>query len=451
MIQVHSTLHRALVEFQPRDRGKVGIYVCGPTVQSEPHVGHGRYAVAFDVIRRYLLWRGFGVTYVSNVTDIEDKIIAAAQEAGESVEVLAEKMSERFSKAFRALGVLPPDVEPKATEHIPEMIELIERLIDRGLAYERGGDVYFSVKTLEGYGKLSGRRPDELRSGHRIEVVDAKEDPLDFALWKATKPGEPWWDSPWGAGRPGWHIECSAMAEKYLGRGFDIHGGGMDLIFPHHENEIAQSEGASGEPFARYWLHNGLVNLGGEKMSKSDGRVVDLESIVESRGGKALRMLFVRAHYRSPIEFSDELLDEAAEALDRLERFRQRVTAGEPDSGALLRFQEVMDDDFGTPQAMSLLFDLVREGNRQLDEGGDASPIAGAVDSIIGVLGIDDASGPQQSGSLLSDEAIDEFVEERSRARSERRFHDADRIRDRLEEAGITLEDGPDGTRWLRR
>ena len=451
MIQVHSTLHRALVDLEPRDPGKVGIYVCGPTVQSEPHVGHGRYAVSFDMIRRYLMWRGLEVTYVSNVTDIEDKIIAAAEEAGESVGTLAERMTQRFSDAFGALGVLAPDVEPKATEHIPEMIELIEALIERGLAYERAGDVYFSVKALEGYGKLSGRRPEELRSGYRIEVGDAKEDPLDFALWKAAKPGEPWWDSPWGEGRPGWHIECSAMATKYLGEGFDIHGGGRDLIFPHHENEIAQSEGASGETFARHWLHNGMVNLDGEKMSKSDGRVVDLDSIVRTHGGKALRMLYVRAHYRSPIEYSEELLAEAAESLDRLDRFRARAEAGVPDSDAINSFREFMDDDFGTPQAVSLLFDLVREGNRLIDDGGDASAIAGAVEEIVGVLGIDDASGPAVDVGGLSDEEIEGMVEERDQARSDRRFDDADRIRQELDEAGVTLEDGPDGTRWLRR
>ncbi|MDX1469372.1 MAG: cysteine--tRNA ligase, partial [Acidimicrobiia bacterium] len=269
MIQVYSTLHRALVPLETRDEGRVAIYVCGPTVQSEPHVGHGRYAVAFDVIRRYLIWRGLDVTYVSNVTDIDDKIIDAAKVAGEPVETLAERMRSRFASAFEALGVMAPDVEPRATEHIPEMLGLISALIDRGLAYPRDGDVYFSVRALESYGRLSGRKPDELRSGYRIEVDEAKEDPLDFALWKGVKPGEPWWDSPWGPGRPGWHIECSAMAARYLGADFDIHGGGNDLVFPHHENEIAQSEGATGEPLARYWLHNGMVNLGGEKMAKS--------------------------------------------------------------------------------------------------------------------------------------------------------------------------------------
>jgi cysteinyl-tRNA synthetase len=463
MLRLNSTLHRAVVPFQPRDEGKVSIYVCGPTVQSEPHIGHGRSAVAFDVIRRYLMWSGFDVTYVRNITDIEDKIIAAAAESGESVETLAERMSARFSEGYEALGVLPPDLEPKATEHIAEIIEMIQVLVDRGLAYPSDGDVYFSVRAKEDYGKLSGRNPDELRSGYRIEVGESKHDPLDFALWKGTKPGEPWWDSPWGAGRPGWHIECSAMATKYLGDGFDIHGGGGDLIFPHHENEIAQSEGASGTAFARYWLHNGMVNLGGEKMAKSTGLLVDLASITAKYGGRALRLLMLRAHYRSPIEFSDELLAESEDALERLQRFRERATPGQPDPVAVAAFKEAMDDDFGTPQAVSLLFDLVREGNRVLDEGGDASAIAGAVESIVGVLGLDDASMPAEStldlGDLASrfgveadgDDLVDRLVQLRARARADKRFDDADAIRDGLEQAGVSLEDGPRGTRWVRK
>lgn len=441
---------RSLVDFEPREEGRVGIYVCGPTVQSEPHVGHGRYAVAFDVIRRYLTWRGFDVTYVSNITDIEDKIIAAAEELGEPVEALAVRMEERFDKSFRRLGILPSDIEPKATEHIPEMLDLITRLIDRGLAYPRDGDVYFSVKTLENYGRLSGRKPDELRAGHRIEVGEAKEDPLDFALWKGAKPGEPFWDSPWGPGRPGWHIECSAMATRYLGEGFDIHGGGLDLVFPHHENEVAQSEGASGNTFARYWLHNGMVNLGGEKMAKSTGLVVGLEDILDSHGGRALRMLYVRAHYRSPIEYSEALLVEAEESLDRLDRFRGRVTPGDPDPDAVARFTEVMDDDFGTSQAVSLMFDLIREGNRILDQGGDASGLAGAVEAIVGVLGLDDAEEAPVS-SALSDGEVEDLIARRDEARGRHDFVEADEIRDRLAAAGISIEDGPDGTRWLRR
>jgi cysteinyl-tRNA synthetase len=451
MIQVYDTLRRALSPFETREEGKVSMYVCGPTVQSEPHVGHGRSAVAFDVIRRYLAWSGLDVTFVRNVTDIEDKIIAAAEESGKSVEELADEMAGRFEEAFEGLGVQVPDIEPKATDHIEEIISLTGTLIDRGLAYPSDGDVYFSVRALESYGKLSGRKPDDLRSGVRVEVEEAKEDPLDFALWKGVKPGEPWWDSPWGPGRPGWHIECSAMAGTFLGNDFDIHGGGSDLIFPHHENEIAQSEGATGKTFARYWLHNGLVNLGGEKMAKSTGHVVDLATIIRQTGGRALRMLFLRAHYRSPIEYSDVLLTEAADALDRLDRFRERANPGSPDESALDRFREAMDDDFGTPQAISVLFDLVRDGNRLLDEEGDAAAVAGAVEEIVGVLGFDDASDPETVELALSDEEIEALVSERNRARAERRFGDADAIRDRLDTLDVTLEDGPHGTRWLRK
>jgi len=470
-LHLYSTLGRELVPFETRDEGKVAMYVCGPTVQAEPHVGHGRSAVAFDAIRRYLAWRGYEVTFVRNITDIEDKIIAAAAEIGQPVEEHAVTMAARFTAADRALGVLEPDSEPKATEHVDDILETISTLIDRGLAYESEGDVYFSVRSLESYGKLSGRHPDELRSGVRIEVEEAKHDPLDFALWKGAKPGEPWWDSPWGPGRPGWHIECSAMASKYLGDGFDIHGGGSDLIFPHHENEIAQSEGASGQLFSRYWLHNGMVNLGGEKMAKSTGLVVDLGTLLATHGGQAIRLLYLRAHYRSPLEYSEELLAESAEALGKVKRFRDRATAGTSDPDAMERFVEAMDDDFGTPQAVSLLFDLVREGNRLLDEGGDASAIAGAVEEIVAVLGLDDASEAMELTIDLSalaerfelsgdtDEIVDSLIalrkaarsEKREEARSERRFEDADAIRDGLAEAGVTLEDGPDGTRWLRK
>lgn len=451
MLQVYSTLERRLLPFVTREDGKVGMYLCGPTVQSEPHVGHGRSAVAFDVIRRYLVWSGYEVKFVRNVTDIEDKIIAAAEESGRTVEDLAVEMAGRFANTYAGLGVLEPDFEPKATDYIDEIIAMTSKLIDRGLAYSSGGDVYFSVRALESYGKLSGRKPDELRSGYRVEVEEAKNDPLDFALWKGAKPGEPRWESSWGPGRPGWHIECSAMAHELLGEDFDIHGGGTDLIFPHHENEIAQSEGASGQTFARYWLHNGMVNLGGEKMAKSTGHIVDLESIIDSRGGRALRMLCVRAHYRSPIEYSEDLLAEAADALDRLDRFRTRVEAGPSDEEALDRFREAMDDDFGTPQAMSVLFDLVREGNRLLDAGGDASGIAGAVEEIVGVFGLDDASEPAESELGLTDEQIQEMVSRRDEARADRRFDEADVVRDELAAAGVALEDGPDGTRWVRK
>ena len=464
MLQVYNTLGRTLQPFQPRDEGKVGIYLCGPTVQSEPHVGHGRSVVAFDVIRRYLIWKGFEVTLVRNVTDIEDKIIRAAEESGVPVEELAVEMAQQFREGYASLGVPDPDYEPKATETIEEIIGLIQTLIDRGLAYESDGDVYFAVRGLESYGKLSGSHPDEMRSGYRIEVGESKHDSLDFALWKAAKPGEPWWDSPWGAGRPGWHIECSAMAAKYLGSGFDVHGGGTDLIFPHHENEIAQSEGATGETFARYWLHNGMVNLGGEKMAKSTGQMVDLQSLATKVGGRALRMLMVRAHYRSAIEYTEELVEEAAESLDRLDRFRSRGVPGTPDPELIGRFEAAMDDDFGTPQVMSLIFDAVREGNKVLDDGGDVSALLGAVEEIVAVLGLDEGSRPDESDIDLEELAlrfevesngleatVGALIEKRAQARAERKFEDADAIRIGLDAAGILLEDGPDGTRWLRK
>jgi cysteinyl-tRNA synthetase len=470
-MRVFNTLGRRYEEFVPRTEGQVSIYVCGPTVQSEPHVGHGRSAVAFDVIRRYLDWRGFRVLYVRNITDIDDKVIVAAAEAGVPVAELAEANAKRFQEAYLALGALTPDTEPKATEHIPEMIELIARLIDRGLAYPSSGDVYFSVRTLESYGRLSGRNPDELLAGARVEPSELKEDPLDFALWKAAKPGEPAWDSPWGPGRPGWHIECSAMAARYLGDGFDIHGGGTDLIFPHHENEIAQSEGASGKPFARYWLHNGMLNLGGEKMAKSTGLVVDLVSLLDQVDPTALRLLFLRAHYRSQLEYSADLLDDAVASLDRLRRFEERIdiTQGAvPDPDAMARFSAAMDDDFSTPEAVGVLFDLVRLGNRRLDDGEDASPQMAAFLEIGGVLGLLAGPGGPRLDDILPGLAalaerlgvptasdgsatIEALVEARQRARARNDFATADTIRDDLARLGIVLEDGREGTRWVRR
>ncbi|MDX1448054.1 MAG: cysteine--tRNA ligase [Acidimicrobiia bacterium] len=466
-IHVYNTLGRSLQPFVPNTDGKVGIYVCGPTVQSDPHVGHGRFAVAFDVIVRYLRWRGFDVTYVRNVTDVEDKIIAAAAETGETTEELAARVAERFTEAFESLRVLPPDHEPKATEHIDGMIRIIEQLIDRGLAYPgENGDVYFSVRTLEAYGKLSGRKPDELRAGARVEVDEFKHDPLDFALWKAAKPGEPWWESPWGAGRPGWHIECSAMSAEFLGETFDIHGGGNDLIFPHHENEIAQSEGANGQTFARYWLHSGMVNLGGEKMSKSTGHIIGLLEAIERFGGIAVRLFYLRAHYRSPLEFSEELIGDAKASLDRIGRVLDRTEpGGEPDAGVMARFVEKMDADFATPEALGVLFDAVRDANRALDAGEDASGLVAAVHEIVDILGIrpdssdlaDLAEAVEALAERLGVEAgtepestIEALLERRTKARSERDFATSDAIRDGLAEAGIIVEDTPDGARWHR-
>jgi cysteinyl-tRNA synthetase len=465
-IQVYNTLGRRVEPFRPLEDGVVGMYVCGPTVQSEPHVGHGRFAVAFDVIRRYLRWRGFDVTYVQNITDVEDKIIAAAAETGESTDELATRVAARFSEAFDALGVERPDHEPKATEHIDGMIAIIGRLIDRGLAYpETNGDVYFSVRTLESYGRLSGRNLDDLLSGARVEVDEFKHDPLDFALWKAAKPGEPSWDSPWGPGRPGWHIECSAMSSEFLGDSFDIHGGGNDLIFPHHENEIAQSEGATGKPFATYWLHSGMVNLGGEKMSKSTGHIIGLAEAIERFGGIAVRLFYLRAHYRSPLEFSEDLVRDAKASLDRIGRVLERSEpGGNPDPEVMSRFVEKMDDDFATPEALSVLFDAVREANRALDAGDDATGVIDAVHEMVDVFGLRASTvGLDNLADALSslatsvgaaagspEDVLESLLERRSAARSERDFATSDAIRDGLAEIGIVVEDTADGARWHR-
>jgi cysteinyl-tRNA synthetase len=467
-MQVYNTLGRSLQPLETRAPGEVSMYVCGPTVQSAPHVGHGRQAVAFDVIRRYLEWRGYKVTFVTNVTDVEDKIIDAAALEGVPTQVVADRVTAQFLDAYRRLGVRPPDRLCYATESIPEMLALVSRLIDRGHAYPAGGDVYFSVRSFSGYGKLSGRRLDELIAGARIEPGEHKRDPADFALWKASKPGEPAWDSPWGPGRPGWHLECSAMAEKELGFAFDIHGGGLDLVFPHHENEIAQSESAAGvAPFARYWLHNGMVTLGGDKMSKSTGNIVGLLDLLDRYPAPAVRLFFLRAHYRAPLDFGEEAMDDATASLERLRSFRRRVDPGldtVPDTGALDRFRSAMDDDFNTAGALAVLFDLVREGNRRLDGGGDASVEAAAYDQMVGVLGL--SEGGLDLGDLhrplaeLAGEVgvsgtgaagiVDALVARRAQARSDRDWGLADRIRHGLGEIGIVVEDGSHGTVWHR-
>ena len=468
MINIYNTLGRETQPFEPLEDGKVGMYVCGPTVQSAPHLGHGRFAVVFDAIRRYLTWRGFEVTYAQNVTDVDDKIINNAAELGVDPSELAAQMADRFRESAARLNILSPDAEPKATEHIGEMIELIQQLIDEELAYPAGGDVYFRVRQFEGYGKLSGRNVDDLRSGARVEIGEDKEDPLDFALWKGAKPGEPSWASPWGVGRPGWHIECSAMSTKYLGTTFDIHAGGNDLIFPHHENEIAQSEGASGKPFANYWLHNGMVNLGGEKMAKSTGHIIDLAEATEEYGGPAVRLFYLRAHYRSPLEFSRELLADAATAMDRLKAFARRTSTlaeAEPDSDLIEAFTASMDDDFNTAEALAVVFEAVRLGNTRLDSGGNASSIASAFSTMLSVLGlviegaaINDLEEPLRRiaesfgvdvGTAAS--MIDLLVEVRNRSREERAFDVADGIRDGLAELGIVIEDSADGARWHRK
>ncbi len=467
-MRIQNTLGRAISEFKPVRAGHVGIYVCGPTVQSEPHLGHGRSAVAFDVIRRYLAWKGYQVTYVRNVTDVEDKIIAEAAARGISTQQLAEETACRFAEAERRLGVMEPTEKPRATDHIPEMIGLIEELVAKGLAYPSHGDVYFSVRSLPDYGKLSGRNLDDLLAGARVEVDERKQDPADFALWKAAKPGEPSWESPWGVGRPGWHIECSAMARKYLGETFDLHGGGTDLIFPHHENEIAQSEGATGLPFARYWLHNEMLNLGGEKMSKSTGHIIDLNEALDSFPPLAVRLFYLRAHYRSPLEYSESLLVDAAASYERLEAFLRRVGAfadHAPDADTMRRFEAAMDEDFNTATALAVVFDAVREGNRTLDANGDARGLAAAVSAILEIFGLSPAEADVSdllepltdlaaeiglSGGQDPVALIDAMVEARVAARSTKDWALADKVRNGLGELGIVVEDTADGARWHR-
>jgi cysteinyl-tRNA synthetase len=459
-ITVYNTLNRRKEELVTRDPGTIAVYVCGPTVYNHIHIGNARAALVFDVIRRYLRWRGFKVTFVQNYTDVDDKIIAAAENEGRSTEEVARFYAGAFEEVMKSIGVEPPDVLVKATEHIAEMVEMIARLIERGFAYESGGNVWFSVAKFPDYGKLSGRRLDELRAGERVEPDASKRDPLDFALWKAAKPGEPSWESPWGPGRPGWHIECSAMSLKHLGMGFDMHGGGQDLIFPHHENEIAQSEGAVGEePFVRYWLHNGLVNIDSEKMSKSLGNFILLKDFIEQVDPQVFRVLILSSHYRAALDFTEQQIANARGVLERFAIFHaaaSRVASPkrETQEGAefLRRFQAAMDDDFHTPGALAAMHDLVREGNTEIERANQGDEMAkqrlagldGAFLEMAETLGLDLESSPDVSSD------VQDLIDRREEARRDGRFDEADRIRDELTKQGVVLEDTPAGTRWRR-
>lgn len=462
LMQVYNTLERAVVPFEPASDDLVTMYLCGPTVQSEPHLGHGRSAVSFDVLRRYLEWSGYDVEFVRNVTDVDDKIINRAHETDQSTDEVAEAAFAAFTEAYDRLGNLRPTIEPRATEHISPMVEMISELIEKGNAYESGGDVYFAVRSYEAYGVLSRHDLDDLRAGDRVEPGDLKRDPLDFALWKASKPGEPAWESPWGSGRPGWHIECSAMAAEYLGNDFDIHAGGTDLIFPHHENEIAQAQAATGERFAKYWMHNGMLNLSGEKMAKSTGHVVTLLASLDRWDPMAVRLFYLRTHYRKPLEFSDTALDDAEASLARLRAFRRRAADGAvatPDSDALARFRAAMDNDLDAAGALAVLFDVVRRGNAGLDAGNDVGELVAAYDEMFGVLGLGGAAVAEASEVDVADVAdalgldattVDELLAHRDHARTDRDWATADAIRDRLLEIGIVIEDTADGARWHR-
>ncbi|MFI5326001.1 MAG: cysteine--tRNA ligase [Candidatus Rokuibacteriota bacterium] len=468
--RVFNTLTRGKEDLAPVHAGEVRIYVCGVTVYDLSHIGHGRSGIVFDVMRRYLKHRGHAVKFVKNFTDIDDKIIRKANQEGVSAQEISERYIEEYRTDMASLGVAPADIEPKATEHVPQMIALIERLIAKGVAYPVEGDVYFEVRRFPGYGKLSGKNLEELQAGARVEVDERKRDPMDFALWKATKPGEPAWKSPWGQGRPGWHIECSAMAMQYLGEMLDIHGGGEDLIFPHHENEIAQSEAATGKPFSRYWLHNGFVNLAAEKMSKSLGNTLTIKDLVRRHDPEALRLYLLGTHYRHPLEFGDERIVEAGRALARLralkdeaDRLATRGTpAPGPDHGLFdevaahrARFEAAMDDDFNTPQALGVLFDLARvlHGAREQVAQGTAGAGAfllgvGELVMLARVLGLLESARKEAVVDPQLKARIESLVYLRQEARRQRDFGEADRLRDELSRLGVIIEDTRDGTTW---
>jgi cysteinyl-tRNA synthetase len=474
-LRFYDTATATVRDFVPRRPGAVGIYLCGLTVQSEPHVGHVRSAVDFDVLRRWLVVRGFDVTLIRNITDIDDKILAKAREQGRPWYNLAYAMRRELDAAYDALNVAPPTYEPAATGHVPEMVELIERLIDAGHGYPAGddsGDVYFDVRSWPDYGSLTHQRIEDMEAATDADpqMSTRKRDARDFALWKGWKrdsePASASWPSPWGRGRPGWHIECSAMALKYLGGGFDIHGGGVDLRFPHHENEQAQSR-AAGFDFASYWMHNAWITTSGEKMSKSLGNSLVVPSVLERHRAIDLRFYIVAAHYRSAVEFSFQALEEAAAGFARIEAFLTRAREvlgevtqpGEPFAALPPAFVSAMDDDLGTPAAVAAIYDAVREGNRLLSEGSSAElgALAGSVRAMLAVLGVDPldprwsyraASGTEARLNAAVDALVATLLEQRARARAERDFAAADAIRDRLKAAGIELEDTPQGPRW---
>lgn len=478
-LRVYNTLSGTKEEFKPLVPGKVSMYVCGVTVYDHCHIGHARANVVFDMIYRYLRHAGYDVTYVRNYTDVDDKIINRANQEGVPYNVISERFIAEFDRDMAALGLDLPSHQPKATEHITEMIDVISRLVDKGYAYAADGDVYFCVEKFDPYLKLSKRNLDEMQAGARIEVGEKKRHPMDFALWKGSKPGEPFWKSPWGEGRPGWHIECSAMSMKYLGETFDIHGGGKDLVFPHHENEIAQSEAANGKPFANYWIHNGFVNINSEKMSKSLGNFFTIKEVLEKYDAEVLRFFLLSAHYRSPIDFSDQNLREAEAGLERiyaaLAGIDEAAAKGEENAEGEAdeelagktatiadRFREAMDDDFNTAQALGFVFDLVRSANRVLAEGRgenrelliDAGSRIREVGVVLGLF----MSEPNAFAERLKNrkaaelpiaaEEIERLIAERLAARAARDFRRADEIRDNLAAQGIMLLDSPQGTTW---
>lgn len=452
-LRIYNTLSRHLEEFAPLQPGHVRMYVCGITVYDLTHIGHARMVMAFDVVQRWFRASGYGVTYVRNVTDIDDKIIARAVERGVSISALVEENIAAMHQDFAALGIEAPTIEPRATDYVPQMLDMIRSLETKGYAYRSpSGDVNFSVRNFAGYGKLSGKSLAELSSGESVATHDGKRDQVDFVLWKASKPGEPAdakWESSFGAGRPGWHIECSAMSCATLGETFDIHGGGADLQFPHHDNEIAQSEGAHGKPLARYWMHNGFVNIDNEKMSKSLGNFLTIREVLEKYEAETLRFFIVRVHYRSPLNYSDLHLNDAHNSLKRLYTALNRVAAADVIIDWSLphaaRFKAAMDEDFGTPEAVSVLFELAGEVNRT-----HSAELAGLMKSLASTLGLlqGDPQAFLQAGSALDDAAVQLLIAQRAAAKIAKNFSEADRIRRELLEQGVVLTDSSVGTTW---
>jgi cysteinyl-tRNA synthetase len=463
MIRIHNSMTGEKQPLQPIIPGQVRMYVCGMTVYDYIHIGHARMLTAFDMVSRYLRYRGLEVTYVRNITDIDDKIIKRAAENGEPIDAVTGRFIQAMNEDAAALGLTRPDFEPRATQYVPNIITMIGQLIDRGYAYVAAdGDVLYAVAKFEGYGKLSGKRLADLRAGARVEVDEGKRDPLDFVLWKHAKPGEPAWDSPWGSGRPGWHIECSAMSTAILGTHFDIHGGGMDLKFPHHENEIAQSCGANGDKFADIWIHNGFVNIDDEKMSKSLGNFFTVREVLPTlRHPEVLRYFILSSHYRGPINYSLEQLEQADSALLRIyTALRDLPVVAAAESAHSARFREVMDDDFNTPEAIAVLQNITREVNSAKAAGQEAKAAALGAElrSLGGVLGLAQVDpqvwarlGVAKPGATLTDAAIDELIAARIAARKTKNWAESDRIRDELVKAGIVLEDKPGGTTSWRR
>ncbi len=454
MLKIYNTLTREKSEFKPLQPGKVSMYVCGMTVYDYCHLGHGRVFVAFDVIVRYLQAKGYEVNYIRNITDIDDKIIRRAQEANEDWQQLVQRFTDAMDEDFAALGIGKPNLEPKATEHIDQIIAMVQTLIDKGMAYAAdNGDVYYVVEKFADYGQLSGKVLDELRSGARVEVDEAKQNPLDFVLWKAAKPGEPAWDSPWGKGRPGWHIECSAMSTCCLGNTFDIHGGGPDLKFPHHENEIAQSEAATGEKYANVWMHAGALRINDEKMSKSLGNFFTIRDVLADFPAEVVRYFLLASHYRSPINYSLESLKEAGASLERFYHSLRGLTLPQaPESEFSSRFYAAMDDDFNTPEALAVLFDMVREINRnkaaQPDQAAQIAAEMKALGDVLGLLQQDPEAFFQQQTSDVDPQQVENLIAQRNAARKQRDFAKADEIRDQLQAMSVVLEDSREGTKW---